>query len=168
MFGRKHDLGSGEGHRTSSRAPQDRELARFWRILGAMIPTPPAPYSRQLTFPFTQGSTLALAYAEVCDLQRPLSTKCFRVVFTGVLSPPPPPLPKQNNSLIQTASSPWSYGLLPYGACYFPSHTLTDRRDLAVAYSLAEGCESPKFPQTVTPGPCSSTRSCSDPDFSVN
>jgi len=56
------------------------------------------------------------------------------------------PLPKQNKSLIQTASSLWSYGLLPYGACYLPSHTFADRRDLAVAYSLAERRESPEIP----------------------
>lgn len=31
----EHDLGSGQGHRAPSRAPQDRELARLWGILGA-------------------------------------------------------------------------------------------------------------------------------------
>src|SRR5712671_6934474 len=36
MLGRKYDLGSGERRRTTSRAPQTRQVARLWGILGAM------------------------------------------------------------------------------------------------------------------------------------
>ena len=65
-------------------------------------------------------------------------------------------------SLIQTASSLWFYGLCAGPpACYCPQSPFADRRVLTVASLHAERCE-PK-----TSSHCSSFRPCSDP-ISVN
>ena len=165
MFGRKHDLGSGERCRTSSRAPQDRELARLWRILGAANFLCFRRSPTDISYPLLTGphrarrSLLLMRKYVTLNVHSPQSdfVSYSRVVLSHHL-------PKQNKKVPSRPRQVLGLTVCcpTTGPVTILSDTFADRRDLAVAYSLAERCE---FPKEIPSEHHTLPMTRSDPDF---